>query len=143
MSYRRIPITQRRHFPPWDGPVHGYDAGSIGQHFLHQWIPELFDDPDHKRVGEVCMAIEDMLRDANEYGADQVRFKFLYPRRCSIHPVKKDGSLGNGLGSYYECRFCKATTSGGPDEIVHAPTCSLIDHEGRRTVTDGMVIIAR
>ena len=112
--------------PPWDEPVHGYDAESIGEHFLHRYFPQLFDDPDHAKISAVIKSLEGMLREALEYGAGQVRYKFLYPHRCYVFLQESPG-VRRCVGEYCECRFCQARgLIGFPDSITHAPNCMLL-----------------
>lgn len=115
-----------RHIPPWDEPVHGYDSGSIGEHFLHRYFPDLFSGRDLARISEVCREIGSLLRDATEYGAAQVRYKFLYPRRCQVY-IKDAGQPQRYVGSYYECRFCRVRSSIGAIGVGHTAACPLID----------------
>mgnify|MGYP001615680057 CR=1 FL=1 len=128
---------RHRHIPPWDKPVSGYDAGSIGEHWIHRHFPSLARDAYRQdrghEFGEICRSMETMLREALEYGAAQIRYRYLMPRSVSIYAG--DGRHRRAIGHYHECRFCGArTTEQYPDSIEHASTCLLLHPHDEITI---------
>ena len=106
--------------PTWDSPITGLDVESIASAFMDRWAPER--RPGDPESDAMIKSLMGLMKEAESWGATQIRDRFLSPRLRTVVLG------GEGLGQFWECRFCRSTVPVGemPNRMPHLPGCHLL-----------------